>query len=156
MHFTMWLPAGGLENHMVSFILTLLLFLVNLITIFSVCEKITSQGNDKQKQDSFRLVSILKFILHLFLKIVKAHTYLFKRYFPPITLVDVIMYIPILTYRLHYTIRALKAPLSLTGFGQPHLKPPACGPGSSISAQAWAPSADLGYVVHVSLTSTVS
>lgn len=119
----MWLPAGNLEDCVVSFILTLLLLVVNLITTFSVWEKITLQGNDKQEEDSFKLVSILKFTLCLFLKIVKAHTYLFKRYFPPRTPVDIIMYIPMLNYTLHDIVRAPRAPLSFTGFGQSHVKP---------------------------------
>lgn len=121
MHFAMWLPAAGIKDHMVSFILTLQLFLANLITIFSVCEIITSQGNYKEKQDSFKVVSILKFIQCLFLEIVKTHTYLFKSYFPCRTFVDIITYIHILTYRLHYTVRGLRAPLNLTGIS--HLRP---------------------------------
>lgn len=65
------------------------------------------------------------------------------------------MCIPVLTYRLHYTVRVLRALLSLAVFGQPHLKPPACGPRSSTSAQAWVPSADLGYVIGVLLPNSV-
>lgn len=123
MHSTMWLLAGGLEDHVVSFILTLMLLVVNLITIFSVCEKITLQGNDRQEEDSFKFISIPKFTLCLFLKIVKAHTYLFKRYFPPRTPVDIVIYIPMLNYTLHYIVRAPRVPLSFTGFGQSHRKP---------------------------------